>query len=242
MPTSVDPFGLSPEEAIAWFAAKGYKFSFDWRDTWKEEHARAFTVAKVAQQDLLADLKEAIDNAIRSGQTLGSFRKDLRPLLEAKGWWGEKEVVDPKTGEKKVVELGSARRLRIIYDTNLRQAQAAGRWERMQRLKERRPYARYVAQLDGNERPEHRAWHGTVLPLDHPWWKTHAPPNGWGCRCKMQQLSDRDLARFGYQVSEAAPPNPKRVWMNARTGERTLVPKGIDPGFDYNPGESRAVS
>ena len=42
---------------------------------------------------------------------------------------------------------------------------------------------RYVAVLDARTRPEHRAWHGLILPIDHPLWDTHYPPNGWGCRC-----------------------------------------------------------
>jgi SPP1 gp7 family putative phage head morphogenesis protein len=236
MTTSVDPFGLPPEEAVQWFQQKGYKLAFDWRDTWAKEHARAFTVAKATQLDVLADLREAVDRAIKNGTTLATFRKELKPTLQAKGWWGEKEQVDPKTGEKKLVQLGSANRLRTIYETNLRQAQAAGRWERFERTKAARPYGRYVCLLDGRERPEHRAWHGTILPLDDPWWQTHAPPNGWGCRCKMMQLSDRDLERYGFKVSDEAPPSPMVAWLNERTGETLRVPKGIDPGFDYNPG------
>jgi SPP1 gp7 family putative phage head morphogenesis protein len=238
---ALDPFGLSPDEAIAWFTSKGYRISFDWRDVWKQEHARAFTVAKATQKDILDDIRAAVTRALKNGETLANFRKELRPTLQEKGWWGEKEQVDPVTGETKLVQLGSARRLRVIYETNLRQAQAAGRWERIERQKERRPYARYVCLLDGNERPAHRAWHGTILPVDHPWWDTHAPPNGWGCRCSMQQLSDRDLQRFGYSVSDAAPPSRNRAWVNERTGKRILVPEGIDPGFDYNPGKARPL-
>ena len=40
---------LPPAEAIRFFQKKGYKFGFDWRDVWKEEHAVAFTVAKAMQ-------------------------------------------------------------------------------------------------------------------------------------------------------------------------------------------------
>jgi SPP1 gp7 family putative phage head morphogenesis protein len=234
--SAVDPFGLAPEEAIQWFREKGYALSFDWRDVWAEQHARAFTVAKATQFDVLADIRDAVDRAIRTGRTLGDFTKQLKPTLQAKGWWGEKEATDPVTGEKKLVQLGSANRLRTIYETNLRQAQAQGRWERFERVKQRRPYGRYVAILDGNERPEHRAWHGTVLPLDDPWWQTHAPPNGWGCRCKMQQLSSSDLDRYGYSVDKEAPPSPMKTYVNDRTGQTVRVPKGIDPGFQYNPG------
>lgn len=239
---AVDPFGLPPDEAIQWFREKRYHPAFDWRDVWAADHAQAFTVAKATQLDVLADLREAVDRAIQEGRSLQQFEKDLRPGLQAKGWWGEKEidVLDADgapTGERRVVQLGSSNRLRTIYETSLRQAQAAGRWERMERTKAARPYGRYVCVMDGRERAEHRAWHNTVLPLDHPWWSTHAPPNGWGCRCKMQSLSDRDLVRYGFQVSAHAPPVTMVPYTNARTGTTIMVPRGIDPSFDYNPGE-----
>lgn len=238
MTSAQSPFALPPEEAIRWFKQKGYALTFDYRELWGQQHARAFTVAKATQLDLLADIRSALERALKEGRTLAEFRRELTPGLQKRGWWGEQEVVDPATGETKLVQLGSASRLRTIYQTNMRQAQAAGRWERFQKTKDRRPYGRYVCLLDGRERAEHRAWHNTVLPLDHPWWEQHAPPNGWGCRCRMQQLSDRDLERFGLSVTKAIPEDVMRVYENERTGERVVVPKGIDPGFEYNPGSA----
>ncbi len=238
------PFGLPPEEAIRYFREKGYKVSFNWQDMVGEEHARAFTVAKATQLDLLADIRAAVDKALAEGATLEMFRKQLTPLLQQKGWWGEKVVQELDAdgnevpGSRVLVQLGSANRLRTIYETNLRMAHSAGRWERMQRTKDRRPYARYVALIDGNERAEHRAWHGTILPLDDPWWDTHYPPNGWGCRCKVQQLSERDLERYGFEVSRAAPPSP--MVSVTKGGATFRVPKGIDPSFAYNVGKARA--
>lgn len=239
MAGEVSPFALPPEEAIRWFGQKGYRIGWDWRDTWNEEHERAFTVAKATQQDLLEDMRAAVDEAIKNGTTLRDFTKGLKPTLQAKGWWGEQLVVNPDTGREEVVQTGSPSRLRVIYDTNLRMAQAAGRYERMQRLKAQRPYGRYVAILDGRTRSEHEKWHGTVLPLDDPWWDTHTPPNGWGCRCKMQQLSERDLERYGFKVAARAPAEEMRTWLNERTGETMRIPSGIDPGFAYNPGKER---
>ena len=75
---------------------------------------------------------------------------------------------------------------------------------------------------------------------DDPWWETHYPPNGWGCRCIVQQLAEADLDRYGYEVSPEAPP----VAMTERTlntpdGPVAIqVPEGIDPGWSYNVGKS----
>jgi len=103
---AVDPFGLSPDEALTWFRQKGLAPRFDWRDLWAEQHTKAFTVAKATQLDVLADLYQAVSDAIEKGQSLGEFRKGLRPMLQAKGWWGEKNVTDPLTGEVRTVQLG----------------------------------------------------------------------------------------------------------------------------------------
>lgn len=229
---------LPPEEAISYFKARGYKLaaSWDWRDVWQQEHATAFTVAKTAGFDVLKDIHGAVDDAISQGLTLKQFSAQLTPILQTKGWWGKKELPDPVTGEVKPVQLGSPRRLKIIYDTNMRMSQAAGEWARIQRVKKSAPYLRYTAILDGRTRPLHRQWDGTILPVDHKWWSTHYPPNGWHCRCSTIQLSDHDLQSMGWQESPD-PVDEQTVYTNDRTGEVATVPVGIDPGFGYNPGQ-----
>lgn len=230
---------LTPEEAIKSFRKKGYAIGFSWRDVWKEEHAAAFTVAKAMRIDILEDIRSATDKAISKGIAFGEFKKQLAPVLQAKGWWGRKDIVDPLDGKTKPATLGSNRRLRTIYDTNMRMAHSAGRWERIERLKDRRPYLRYIAIQDERTRQTHRAWHNTVLPADHAFWDTHYPPNGWRCRCSVQQLSDRDLKRFGHKLSKQAPDLGTRQVLDRRRGEVHTVPIGIDPGFDYNVGKAR---
>lgn len=228
---------LPPKEAVAYFERKGYTFGFDWQDVWQHEHASAFTVAKVTRLDILEDIRSAVDSAIKNGLTPQQFKKELTPILQAKGWWGRQEMIDPATGKPRKAQLGSGRRLQTIFDVNMRTSYAAGKWERIQLVKERRPYLRYVAVQDGRTRLQHRTWHGTVLPVDHQFWKTHYPPNGWRCRCTVRQLSDRDLKRKDLELS----PDPAiqtRKWVNKRTGEIHDVPVGIDPGFTYNVGEA----
>jgi len=227
---------LAPAETIRFFESKGYKVGFAWQDVWQEEHARAFTVAKAMRLDILEDIRREVDAAIRDGTTLATFQKNLEPTLRKKGWWGKRHVVDPDTGEQVLAQLGSRRRLRVIYDTNLRTAHAAGRWARIQRTAERRPFLKYSAVLDGRTRHQHRQWHDTVLPHDHAFWTSHAPPNGWNCRCRLIQLGQRDLDRMGLKVSRA-PAIQRRNWINGRTGEVIKQPVGIDPGFAYNAGQ-----
>lgn len=228
---------LDPAEAIAFFRAKGWEIAFDWRDVWAEENIRAFTVAKAMSRDLLEDIRGAVDTALAEGQTLQQFAKDLAPKLFAKGWWGKKLMTDPATGEQKVVQLGSPARLRTIYETNLRTSYMAGRWQRIEKGKALFPFIRYVSVLDGRERPQHHAWHGTILPVDDPWWDTHFPPCGWGCRCDGQPINRRIMERRNWK-SEAPPKFAERSYVNKRTGEVIRVEAGIDPGWGYNVGKA----
>ena len=150
-----------------------------------------------------------MDRAIAEGGTLGAFQDELEPLLARRGWWGRAPMLDPVTGETRIVQLGSPHRLRTIFETNLRASYAAGRWERIQRVAERLPYLRYVAVLDGRTREEHAAWHGTVALASDDFWRGHAlSPNGWGCRCLVQQLGEEDHERFGYEIT--GPPSNAR--------------------------------
>lgn len=232
-------FDLAPERAIEFFREKGLKTSFAWQDMLHEEHDRAFTVAKMMDLDLLSDVKAHVDRAIAEGRTFREFARDLQPELMRRGWWGKAEMTDPLTGEHKLVQLGSPRRLQTIFRTNLRTAYAAGHWARIRETAESAPYLMYTAVLDARTRPQHRAWHGTVLPWDHPWWRTHTPPNGWNCRCTVIQLSRRDLEKLGKSGPDDPPPSPTRSWTNPRTGEVLEVPVGVDPGWGYAPGRSR---
>ncbi|MBL4801993.1 MAG: minor capsid protein [Emcibacter sp.] len=234
---------LPPTEAIRYFGRKGLSPSYAWQDIWQDQHTVSFTVAKSAGHNILGDVFGAVKDALNEGKTFEMFRAELEPTLIKKGWWGRTEQVDPLTGEIKTVQLGSRRRLKLIYDTNLRMARAAGQWERIDRVKARRPYLAYNPVNDGRTRPLHKAWGTVVLPVDDPWWDTHYPPNGWRCRCGVLQWSARDLDRRGLTVTK--PPVTKtQEYTNPRTGEVMAVPSGIDPGFGYNVGKShlRAIT
>lgn len=230
-------FSLAPQEALAFFRAKGLEPRFDWRDMLHEQHDVGFTVAKMLDLDLLSDVKNAVDQAIAEGKSLQWFKDELTLLMISRGWWGRQEMVDPATNEVSDVQLGSSRRLKIIYDTNLRTSYAAGHWSKVVKNAEAAPYLWYVAVDDDRTRPAHRAWSGLILRWDDPWWDTHYPPNGWNCRCIVIQLSGRDLKKMGRDGPDTAPPIDTREWENPRTGEIFQVPKGIDPGWGYHPGK-----
>ena len=229
------------KEALAWFKKKGIKPSFDYRDVWEEEHANAFTVAKMLNADLLVEVKGLIDEAIEQGQTFTQFRDILKPLLVKSGWWGIQEMDDPTTKETKIVQLGSEGRIKTIYKTNMRTARAAGQWERIERTKRAMPYLLYQLGPSLEHRPEHVKWNGLLLPVGDEFWLNHMPPNGWGCNCWIRQVSKFEAEKLvqDKKVSTTAPTDKTKKWVNKRTGEETTLPVGIDPGWNYNPGKER---
>ncbi|MBN2628939.1 MAG: hypothetical protein JXR75_00200, partial [Rhodobacteraceae bacterium] len=84
-------------------------------------------------------------------------------------------------------------------------------------------------------RLEHLSWDGLILPADHPFWASHAPPNGWGCSCFVTGArSERDAVRKGGKPGKRLPDG----WaaLNPKTG----APVGIDKGWAYAPGASVA--
>ncbi|MEM6381659.1 MAG: phage minor head protein [Pseudomonadota bacterium] len=234
---------LPPRAAIAALQARGQNLrpSFAWQDVYASLHADMFTVAKSAGHDILDEIFEALLKALEEGSTFEDFADELEPLLRQRGWWGRTTAIDPLTGQNQIVQLGSARRLRTIFDVNMRVSYATGHWNAFEANKDVRPFLRYVAILDDRTRDEHRAMHNLVLPVDHPFWQTFAPPNGWNCRCTLQSLSQRDVDRLiaeGEQLQFEPPDFGTREWLNKRTGETREIPNGIDPGWDYNPGQA----
>lgn len=80
---------LPPKEAVAYLASKGFAITWDWQGLWQESQAQAFTVAKVTRLDILQDIRDTVETALKEGKTLAWFTKELTPVLQAKGWWGK---------------------------------------------------------------------------------------------------------------------------------------------------------
>ncbi|MFO1351905.1 MAG: phage minor head protein [Gammaproteobacteria bacterium] len=232
---------MPPKDAIEYFRAKGLRPGFSYLDAWREEHAASFTVAKAMQLDVLTTIREAVDKALAEGVPFARFSAGLTPLLQSLGWWGKREVTDPLTGEKVSAQLGSPERLKLIYDANLRSARAAGQWQRIQRTKTVLPFLLYLLGPSREHRLQHVRWQGLLLPVDDPFWKRAYPPNGWGCKCHVRQVSRIEAEKLREQgaVRGEAPPFQMRDVVNRRTGETLQVPEGIDPGWDFNPGVER---
>lgn len=229
-------------EALAYFRNKADQPSFNWQDVWASEHAHAFTVAKATNLDVLQAIRQSVDDALANGVPYEEFAKGLAPRLQKLGWWGRQAVIDPETGEEIMAELGTPRRLRLIYDANIRSAHAAGQWARAQRTKDFLPYLIYVETTSAEPRDEHLAQVNTIAHIDDPYWDVWFPPNGWECKCGVRQITEAEAISLGFKPGSRPLAVPTRQWLNKRTGEIEEIPVGIDPGWHTNPAKHRAAT
>lgn len=201
-----------------------------WTDVWKAQHDRAFMVAGAAKADLLADLAAAVEAAIADGESIERFRARFGEIVRRHGWEGW--TGDDRTAQRPRGGAGAAWRTRVIYTTNAATSYGAGRLAQLRQA----GFALWVYRHSDSvlhPRPLHLAWNGLTLPADHPWWRTHYPPNGWGCKCYVIGARDaRGARRLGGDPDE--PPDPS--W--DQTDERTGEPVGIDRGWGYQPGDT----
>lgn len=225
---------LSPTDTIAvWAEREQPRQSVHWTDTMHEEHASAFTVAKIAKLELLNVVRASLDDVIQHGGTFEQWKANLLPELKKHGWWGVVQN-EALTGASDAIVVDD-RRIRNIYRTNIRMSVAGGRWRKYQREKELFPYLRYRSDhYRKHPRLNHKSWHGLILRVDDPAWQWLFPPNGWGCNCKVEQVSEDRMKRMGWKLGVA--PTPQQIDFVTAAGEVIRVPEGVAPGFGYNPG------
>lgn len=70
-------FKLAPTAAIKYFKKKGQTYTWDWYELWQDAHKKTFTVAKVMREDILKDIRSALDKALEEGKTFQEFQKNL---------------------------------------------------------------------------------------------------------------------------------------------------------------------
>jgi hypothetical protein len=80
--------------------------------------------------------------------------------------------------------------LKTEYTQALLSAQAARKWVAIEAQRDLFPLLRYRTVGDANVRDSHRALEGITLPIEHEFWNTQYPPNGWLCRCFVNQVEE----------------------------------------------------
>ncbi len=97
------------------------------------------------------------------------------------------------------------------------QAAAAERWQGFAENADIYPNLEWRTAGDSDVRDDHRKLDGLILPISDPFWNSHTPPLGWGCRCEVIQTDAPVKEKEGFK--------------------KTTAPKG----FDGNPGKDRKL-
>lgn len=101
-----------------------------------------------------------------------------------------REFSDFKEQANSIVDKYNDTWLRTEYDFAIAASQSAARWNDFEKEADIIPNIRYQTVGDDNVRASHQVLDGIIKPLSDPFWTTHYPPNGWGCRCEaVQSLS-----------------------------------------------------
>lgn len=123
--------------------------------------------------------------------------------------------------------------LRTEYDNVVSSGVMGDKWQSIQETAELYPYLKYTTERDSHVRPEHAAMDGIVLPVNHPFWDNHYPPNGWNCRCDVEQLAEMDVEEGEDRVStEEEYTNASRAAKVPKDFQRNVGKTGVV--FDAN--------
>jgi SPP1 gp7 family putative phage head morphogenesis protein len=184
----------------------------------------AFTVARIASEDAMAKVRDAVMEDVRDGGTLRQFRQRVEDAL----------------GGSMLAE----RHLETVYRTNTAKAMTAGLMEALAHplVADEFPYLAYHATHDARTRENHLRMEtlgldGTnIYRRDDPVWRTFLPPWDFNCRCMVTPMTVEDAAAAGVSEARAwladgvpppipchveAPPfGPSSSWAAAQSGER----------------------
>ena len=180
-------------DAREWFQTRRPVLRDGASDTERDARLRAFRVAGITSVNLITEVHQAIDDALRDGTTLDEFKK--------------------RVGQKLAEEWGApnARRVETIFRTNVQSAYNAGRFAEMTRpaVLAVRPFWKFVAILDGRTTATCAPLNGVIRPHDDPFWESHFPPLHFNCRSTVVSLSRGETERAGgaKKPPEAKPPS-----------------------------------
>lgn len=199
-------FKLPFDEAIKYLEQKLPVPVQNWNDLSNEEKYNAFWVAGLLQLDILQRLQETLKTALEKGTTVQDFVKEAKGILSDSGWTGANKS-----------------RLELIFFQNIQTAYQVGRYEKMQEVKDRRPFWQYISVLDKSTTNICRGLNGAIYRADSPVWSSIFPPNHFNCRATVVSISRVEFRSENLSLSD----------------EELAKKHAPAEGFDFNPAESK---
>jgi SPP1 gp7 family putative phage head morphogenesis protein len=203
---------------------KAIEKAFDQTDSWPIEEGPDLIMNEHLRNNIHAF------SAAKSLETVGALQNELT----------DEDGTPRRFNEfkKKADELGvdyNRRYLEAEYQHALNASRAASQWAEIQDGREDFEFLRYETAGDKRVRDSHEALDGTVAHIDNPFWQKYMPPNGWGCRCDVIQVSRNQVER---QNLPAYGPNKSNELMD-KGGK--AVPERHRQFFERNWGRERQV-
>ncbi len=100
-------------------------------------------------------------------------------------------------------EAANPYHLRTNFNTAINNSYLSANWIQAEKDVDIFPFLRYVAVMDDKVRDEHAALHGYLYHVGDPFWDENYPPNGWNCRCDVEQImrsEAKDDPMFGKEA------------------------------------------
>lgn len=85
------------------------------------------------------------------------------------------------------------------FNLATRQARSAKQWNQFESKKHIYPNLQYMPSRSAKQRDLHKQYYGRIFSIDDPIWNTIMPPNGWGCKCWVQQTRERATDNSGIE-------------------------------------------
>ncbi len=186
-PEAIEPaFAHKPyDAALRYFKNKKVVDKATFEQLSARAKQRAFTVARMANQEMLQTVHAELYKQIAAGADLRTFSKFAKERLESAGF----VPANPS-------------HIETVFRTNVMNAYGAGRHAEMTQptVLKLRPYWQILGVGDDRSRVTHRAVKDWVLRADDPVWKRAYPPFGFNCRCRVRSLSPELVAKLGLTV------------------------------------------
>lgn len=141
-----------------------------------------------------------VDYDSKDFATLAAIQKNVWQFSAAKDYTMLRQLTNALINEegildyadfKKVAEeiIGEHLRwLKAEYNLAVSGGQMAGKWVQIEANKETFPLLQFDAVIDNRTTEICRPLDGTILPVDHPFWRRFYPPNHYNCRSTVRQL------------------------------------------------------
>ena len=185
------------------------------------------TFEKVKMSDSMRSSLQQSNWVFSGMKTFHELKEAFPSLLDENG---EKKPFERFYNDvQRVDETYNRNYLRAEYNFVSTSAEMAARWEEYEKDGDRY-FLQYRTVGDDRVRKEHAALDATTLPVEHPFWDTHYPPNGWNCRCNVVQVRK---SRY------PATSEDELIERKKALAEEQARHKGKSEMFRFNPGKQK---